>query len=77
VWAFGVVVSTTIQILYVKVFDPMQSSTHTHPSWQQQVYDLLFNEQNPQGLHASVTRWSTLLILLNVLAMVLETADAF
>ena len=55
----------------------MQSSTHTHPSWQQQVYDLLFNEQNPQGLHASVTRWSTLLILLNVLAMVLETADAF
>ena len=55
----------------------MQSSIPTQPSWQQQVYDQLFNEQNPQGLHASVTRWSTLLILLNVLAMVLETADAF
>jgi voltage-gated potassium channel Kch len=53
----------------------MQSSHQK--SWQEQVFDLLFNEQNPEGMHATVTRWSTLLILLNVLAMVLETADAF
>jgi len=61
----------------MKAIGLMQSSTHSNPSWQQQVYDLLFNERNPNGLHASVTRWSTLLILLNVLAMVLETAEAF
>jgi voltage-gated potassium channel len=43
----------------------------------QRVFDLLFNENNPHGFHASVSRWSTTLILLNLLAMILETADAF
>ena len=55
----------------------MTSSISSHSSWQHRVYDLLFNEQNPHGLHAGVSRWSTLLILSNLLAMVLETADAF
>jgi voltage-gated potassium channel len=55
----------------------MQSQTNTRKPLQQRVFSLLFDEQNPHGMHASVTRWSTLLILLNVLAMVLETADAF
>jgi hypothetical protein len=55
----------------------MQSLTNSNQPWRQRIYDLLFNEQNPEGMHVSVTRWSTLLILLNVLAMVLETADAF
>ena len=59
----------------MRVLNLMQSSPQK--SWQEQVFDLLFNEQNPEGMHGSVTRWSTLLILLNVLAMVLETADAF
>ena len=43
----------------------------------QRVFDLLFNENNPHGFHAGVSRWSTSLILLNLLAMILETADAF
>lgn len=46
-------------------------------SMRQRVFDLLFNENNPHGFHAGVSRWSTSLILLNLVAMVLETADAF
>jgi hypothetical protein len=41
------------------------------------LFDLLFNENNPHGFHASVSRWSTSLILLNLVAMVLETGEGF
>ena len=55
----------------------MQTLEPSHKPWRQRVFDLLFNENNPDGLHATVSRWSTSLILLNMVAMVLETADAF
>ena len=55
----------------------MHPQTSASKPMRQRVFDLLFNENNPDGLHATVSRWSTSLILLNMVAMVLETADAF
>ena len=55
----------------------MHTETPTHKPLGQRVYDLLFNDQNPDGWHAKVNRWSSSLILLNLVAMVLETAGTF
>lgn len=55
----------------------MQSLNSASKPMHARVFDLFFNENNPNGFHASVSRWTTALILLNLLAMVLETADAF
>ena len=55
----------------------MQTQASANKPLRQRIFDLLFNEQNPDGFHATINRWSTSLILLNLVAMVLETSDAF
>ncbi len=53
----------------------MTSTPTTAPaSLRKRVFDLLFNENNPEGISAKVNRWLVSLILLNVMAMVLETS---
>ncbi len=52
------------------------TSAHTAApaSLRKRVFDLLFNEHNAEGIAAKVNTWLVSLILVNVLAMVLETS---